>query len=172
MIDLAAPVPRTAFFCLASLLLSACPSSHRTRPPRAPASTVRVGECADPRRDGTLSSDPDLQRADRDLDGDGIDEVVVADRRLCREGNCQWNLFTVARGDRRCHRYLGTVAGAALEVGEVGEAGYPELRGWWKFDEQRALLQVYQYSGAGYRLVETLLCRQGGGDGVQCVSER
>lgn len=172
MIDLASWAPRAALLCLATAFLGGCPSSHRTPPPRAPASTVRVGECADPQRDGTLSPDPDLQRADRDLDGDGTDEVVVADRRLCREGNCHWNLFAVTRGNAACHRYLGTVAGAAIEVGEVGEAGFPELRGWWKFDEQRALLQVYQYSGAGYRLMETLLCRQGGGDGVQCVSER
>lgn len=165
---------RSMRFVLSVVALAAlggCPSSRRP-PPKAPAPSVSIGECADPERDGTVSANPDLRRADRDLDRDGVEEVVVADRALCNGRNCHWNLFRVEpRGETTCHQYLGTISGASIEVSAPGEAGYPELRSWWMFSDDRALLSVYHFREIGYRLIETLLCRQDGGDGVRCVSE-
>jgi hypothetical protein len=164
---------RSMRFVLSVVALAAlggCPSSRRP-PPKAPAPSVSIGECADPERDGTVSANPDLRRADRDLDRDGVEEVVVADRTLCAGDNCHWNLFSLAPGEEGCHRFLGTIAGGAIELGAAGDGGFPELRSWWRFDDERALLHVFHFRRAGYRLSETLLCRQGGDDGVECVSE-
>ena len=143
-------------------------SGTRRRPVAAPSPTVAAGECADPARDGTLSAKPEIKRADRDLNRDGVAELVVADRALCNGRNCHWNLFRVA-GD--CHKYLGTISGASIEVVGAGEAGFPELRSWWTFSDDRALVSVYHFRDVGYRLIETLLCHQEGGDGVRCMSE-
>jgi hypothetical protein len=154
------------------LAVLGCSGSAKRRPVKAPAPTVSPGTCADPDRDGSLSDKPDIKRADRDLDRDGVEEVVVADRALCNGRNCHWNLFRVEpRGETTCHQYLGTISGASIEVSAPGEAGYPELRSWWMFSDDRALLSVYHFREIGYRLIETLLCRQDGGDGVRCVSE-
>jgi hypothetical protein len=153
----------------------ACSGVSKRRPIAAPAPTVSPGTCADPRRDGSLSPKPDLKRADRDLNRDGVVEVVVADKALCNGRNCHWNLFRVGardgQGGTTCHQFLGTISGASIEVSSPGEGGYPELRGWWMFSEDRALMSVYHFREVGYRLIETLLCRQAGGDGVRCVSD-
>lgn len=149
-----------------------CSGTPKRRPITAPAPTVTPGTCADPSRDGSVSANPDLKHADRDLDRDGVAEVVVADRALCNGRNCHWNLFRVDKRDgATCHQFLGTISGASIEVSTPGEAGFPELRGWWMFSDDRALMSVYHFREVGYRLIETLLCRQDGGDGVRCVSE-
>ena len=160
-----------ALVALASL---GCSGTSKRRPVAAPAPSVATGECADPQRDGSVSATPDIKRADRDLDRDGVDELVVADRALCNGRNCHWNLFRVGQnqsGEAKCHTYIGTVSGATIEVSAPREAGFPELRSWWMFSDDRALLSVYHFREVGYRLIETLLCRQQGGDGVRCVSD-
>src|SRR5690242_17213738 len=78
-----------------AVALAAC---HRAPPPAAPrpspAASVQVGSCASPGRDGVLGPHPRLDRADRDLNGDGVAEAIVVDRSLCTsEGNCYWNVF-------------------------------------------------------------------------------
>src|SRR5690349_19617776 len=84
-------------------------------PTARPPSTVQVGDCADPGRDGVIGAHPALRHADRDLDGDAEVEIVVADRSLCsREGNCHWNVF-VADGAAGCRRYAGTIDAASIE---------------------------------------------------------
>jgi hypothetical protein len=117
-----------------------------------------------------LSSTPELDRGDRDLDGDGALEAVVADRTLCtRAGNCRWNIFGKEQG---CWRYLGTVAAAGLELlPDRGEGGYQPLVGWWRFEGRRSLRQEYRYRLGGYRLVDTLICREQDDDRVLCASE-
>jgi len=156
-----------------ALVMGCSGAAKRSRPISAPPPTVAPGTCANPDRDGSVSAKPDIKRANRDLDRDGIDEVVVADRALCNGRNCHWNLFRVVTSKEAtpCHEYLGTVSGATIEVAAVREAGFPELRSWWTFSDERALLSVYHFREVGYRLIETLMCHQEGGDGVRCVSE-
>jgi hypothetical protein len=129
---------------------------------------VEVGECADPAKQGVIGRTPNLVRADRDLDGDRVAEIVVADRELCTvEGNCHWNLY---RRQGQCYRYLGTVSAASLQrVGPRSE-GFIGLRGWWKLTAgERILLQEYRFLRGGYRLVEALPCRQTDDDRIVCA---
>ena len=148
----------------------------QARPASAPAShpmhlaTVVVGDCADPERDGVIGDDPELRRADRDLNGDDVREAVVADRTLCtQEGNCHWNVF-VRDEAAGCSRYAGTVAASAIEPLEArGEAGFHVLRGWWSFaGGERLLMQEYQFLRGGYHVKDAVMCRQVDGDRLIC----
>lgn len=166
--------PRVIILVLAaSALLLACGRSQ----PRAPAGprplpvhpTVRAGECADPQRDGVLADRPTLARADRDLDGDGKDEVVIADRNICTsEGNCHWNVF---HDDAGCLRYVGTISAARVQrLPRRGEHGFADVRAiWYLASENRLLLQEYRFRRGGYRIAEVVLCRQSGDDSVLCT---
>jgi hypothetical protein len=155
---------------------AACASSRRvgTRPRRpAAASTVVAGDCADPDRDGVLSQRPTPKRADRDLDGDRVPEIVVADLKLCSEGgNCHWNLFG-GRPSGGCRRYLGTVDAVGIErLPERGEGGFHDLRGWWRLaGDRRLLMQRYRFRHGGYRVEEVLLCRQKEDDRLLCAED-
>ena len=87
---------------------TATPTSHTI------AASVEVGTCADPAKDGVVGGHAKLERADRDLDGDGVAEIVTVDRSLCDgDRNCHWNVFA-KQAD--CARYLGTFDAAALEA--------------------------------------------------------
>jgi hypothetical protein len=144
------------------LALASCARRAPVSPGPAPPATVRVGDCADPSRDGVLSERPALRRADRDLDGDRVDEVVVADGNLCTpHGNCLWNVFT-RDVEADCHRYAGTVEAAAIErLGERGERDFYDLRAWWNLTgDGRMLMQHYRFRHGGYRVVDALVCRQ------------
>jgi hypothetical protein len=135
-------------------------------------STVQLGACADPQRDGVVSARPRLSRADKDLDGDRRAETVIADRRLCTpEGNCYWNVFSASDGS--CQRYVGTIEAAAIDrLRERGEDGYHDLRGWWRLSGGgRLLLQEYRFHQGGYRVVEALLCREQEDDRLLCAAE-
>ena len=153
---------------IAAIAGTACGGSQK-KPAVPVADLSTVGECASVATAGQVSAQPELRHADRDLNRDGRDEVVVSDRKLCRGDNCHWNIFA---WDGSCNRYVGTVTGAAIETGDVGESGFPEIRSWWRFSGgARALLHVYRFGGGGYQLIETLMCRQSGGDGIQCAPE-
>ena len=131
--------------------------------------TVRAGECANPERDGVLADRPALSRADRDLDGDGKDEVVIADRNICTpEGNCHWNVF---HDDAGCLRYVGTISAARVQrLPRRGEHGFADVRAiWYLTGENRLLLQEYRFRRGGYRIAEVVLCRQSGDDSVLCA---
>ena len=155
----------------AAVLAAACGGGPRAKKLRP--STVHVGACAEPERDGVLSERPKLRRANRDLDGDRVAETVVADVRLCSsEGNCYWNIFT--DDDRSgCQRYVGTVAAAAIDrLPARGEDGFFDLRGWWRFSRgNRMLMQEYRFRQGGYRVVDALLCREQGDDRLLCATE-
>lgn len=159
---------RVAAIVVAAMLATAC--GGRSKPVRPQPATVALGDCADPERDGIIGSSPRLDHADRDLDGDGRKEIVVADRSLCSgEGNCHWNVFAQSG---RCWRYLGTVSAAGLEVvAEPGSRGFPAVVGWWRFRGGRSLRQEYQFRHGAYRLVETLICREQADDRVLCASD-
>jgi hypothetical protein len=141
-----------------------------TRPIKPPV--AKLGVCAEPGRAGVLSARPDLRRADRDLDGDGTAELVVADEALCRDGNCYWNLFS-GTASQGCRRYLGTIAGAAIDrLGRRGEDGFHDLRAWWRLGGgARQLLQEYRFRNGGYRIAEAMVCRQAGDDRLTCARE-
>ncbi|ACY14908.1 hypothetical protein [Haliangium ochraceum] len=131
--------------------------------------TLGTGECGDPARDGVIGEAPTLSHADRDLDGDGEDEVVVADRDICTpEGNCHWNVF---HDDAGCLRYLGTLSAARVQrLGRRGERGFSDVRAvWYLTGQQRLLVQEYRFLRGGYRIAEVLLCRQSDDDIVQCA---
>lgn len=153
-------------------MTAACGSSARKVEKPRP-STVSVGACADPARDGVLGNAPKLRRANKDLDGDKVEETVVADTKLCSaEGNCYWNIFT--DDDRSgCQRYLGTVAAAAIDrLAQRGEDGFFDLRGWWRFSAgRRMLLQEYRFRQGGYRVEDALVCREQGDDRLLCATE-
>ena len=140
-----------------------------------PVPTVAVGSCALPEHDGIVSSSPRLERADRDLDGDGVPEIVVVDRAACvNDGNCYGNVFLAPRADEAtsCSRYAGTWAGAVLEpLRSHGDHGMVTVRGYWKLGGDRVLLQDYRYSGGGYQLTSALLCRTADDDRLQCADD-
>lgn len=158
---------------IAVLGLAAC-----TREPRATTPTpirmpsVQVGSCATPGRDGMMGSAPRLDRADRDLDGDGRAEAIVVDRGLCSpEGNCYWNVFGVpASGSAECARYAGTFEGSALEpLATRGDDNMVDVRSYWNLHGGRVLLQSYRFARGGYRLVEALVCKRAQDDKLDCA---
>jgi hypothetical protein len=166
------PVARWLPVALVALVAAGCGRRAPALRGPAPPANVRVGECADPSRDGVLGERPSLRRADRDLDGDRVDEVVVADTHLCSpEGNCAWNVFVRDAG-ADCHRYAGTLQAAAIErLPERGERGFFDLRGWWNLTgDGRMLMQHYRFRHGGYRVVDALLCRQEA-DRLLCAQE-
>ena len=102
---------------LAAAPLAGCGGKGRAgaRPPQEhPVPVVAVGACADPDRGGVVGPAARLEHADRDLDGDGVAELITVDRARCDDaGNCYWNVF-VRTGDD-CHRFAGSLAGAGLD---------------------------------------------------------
>ena len=171
------PAGRSAVIAVAtSLALAACGGRSAAKisvaAPRSPSS-VAVGECADPSRDGVISAAPKAVHADRDLGGDGAAEQVVADRALCDgAGNCQWNIFVAARAPDDCVRYAGTLAAATLEPQATsGQLGMRDVRAYWKLPSGRTLVQDYRFARGGYRVVDALLCRTGDDDRLECAEE-
>ncbi len=152
--------------------LAACTKSHPSTSPReVPTPSVQVGACGEPGRDGVMSSSPRVDRADRDLDGDGTVESIVVDRAMCTgDGNCYWNVFTPpAAGTQECARYAGTFAGAALEpLPAKGDDNMSDVRGYWNLHGGRLLLQSYRFVRGGYQLVDALLCKRAADDKLDC----
>lgn len=170
---------RISLILLVASVVAACGGRRnltRTTPTvesgtQAPPATVQVGECADPSRDGVVGTSPRIDKADRDLDGDGKPEIVRVDRTLCTaDGNCYWNLFATSNG---CPRFLGSVAAHRLErLDERGDRGFHDVRGWWRFSGgKRLLLQQYRFRHGGYRIVDALLCRQQQDDRLVCAED-
>lgn len=139
-----------------------------------PSPSIQVGACGEPGRDGVMSAKPKIARADRDLDGDGVNESIVADRALCTpEGNCYWNVFLAPASPTECSRYAGTFAAAGLEpLSSRGEDNMRDVRGYWNLHGGRMLLQSYRFVRGGYQFVEALLCRRGGDDKLECMDEQ
>jgi|JI10StandDraft_1071094.scaffolds.fasta_scaffold03247_21 hypothetical protein len=135
---------------------------------RLPTPTVKVGECARPEQDGVMSAQPDRRRADRDLDGDGQPETVIADRALCQGDNCYWNVF-VRDPDGACERFAGTLAGAALEPAAATGGAMADVRTFWGLGGDRLLIHTYQFRRGGYLLVDAVLCRRVADDRVACA---
>lgn len=164
-----------SFLVLGALV--ACTKSHPATSPReVPTPSVQVGACGEPGRDGVMSTSPRVDRADRDLDGDGTPESIVVDRAMCTgEGNCYWNVFSPpAAGSQECARYAGTFAGAALEpLPAKGDDNMSDVRGYWNLHGGRLLLQSYRFVRGGYQLVDALLCKRAADDKLDCSdSER
>lgn len=150
-----------------------CGRPAASSPRVMPTPTVQVGACGQPGRDGVMSASPKVDRADRDLDGDGAAETIVVDRAMCTpEGNCYWNVFVAPSGGA-CARYAGTFAAAALEpLASRGDDNMTDVRGYWNLHGGRLLLQSYRFARGGYQLVEALLCRRASDDRLDCMDER
>ena len=151
------------------VLLAACAHApRRTTSEAAAQPSVQVGACADPARDGIVSAHPKVERADRDLDGDGVAEIVTVDRAACTgDGNCYWNVF-VKHAD--CARYLGSFAGALLEpLATRGDGNAIDVRAQWKQSGDRLLLETYRFVRGGYRIVEVLQCKRAVDDRLECA---
>ena len=155
------------------VVVAGCVHSHAPVGPvrAAPSATIAVGACAEPGHDGVIGPRPRLDRADRDLDGDGRPEAVVVDRALCTpQGNCYWNVFEppVRAGD--CARYLGTFEGAALEtLATSGEDHMRDVRAYWQQSGGRILLESYRYERGGYRTDDVLQCKRQADDRLECA---
>lgn len=166
-------MPGLRIFVIGGVMLGACHREPRPTTPRAvPRPGVAVGVCATPGRDGVMSAAPRLDRADRDLNGDGAAEAIVVDRALCTaEGNCYWNVFVLPpAGSSECPRYAGTFEGGALEpLTAKGDDNMADVRGYWNLHGGRLLLQSYRFQHGGYRLVEALLCKRSGDDTLDCA---
>ena len=139
-----------------------------------PTPTIQVGACGEPGRDGVMSAQPKLDRADRDLDGDGRPESIVVDRALCTaEGNCFWNVFRTPANAGDCARYAGTFQAAALEpLCSKGEDNMTDVRGYWNLHGGRLSLETYRFVRGGYLLVEAVRCRRAGDDRLECMDAR
>jgi len=139
-----------------------------------PTPSVQVGACGEPGRDGVMSAKPKIDRADRDLDGDGRAESIVVDRALCTtEGNCYWNVFRTALAHGECARYAGTFKGAALEpLGTKGEDNMTDVRSYWNLHGGRLSLETYRFVRGGYLLVEAVQCRRASDDRLECMETR
>ncbi len=119
-----------------------------------------------------MSAAPKLDRADRDLNGDGTAEAIVVDRSLCTdEGNCYWNAFVMPpAGSADCARYAGTFEGSALEpLATKGDDNMADVRGYWNLHGGRLLLQSYRFLHGGYHLLEALLCKRENDDKLDCA---
>jgi hypothetical protein len=157
-----------------------CAACHRepraTTPRTMPTPTVQVGACGEPGRDGVMGASPRVDRADRDLNGDGSAESIVVDRALCTaEGNCYWNVFIAPpHGSEQCSRYAGTFAATALEpLASKGEDNMSDVRGYYALHGGRLSLETYRFVRGGYQIVEALLCRRAADDKLECTdSER
>lgn len=162
-------------FLVAALWLGAvgCQRERAATTPRTiPTPSVQVGSCATPGRDGVISRAPRLERADRDLNGDGRTEAIVVDRALCtEEGNCYWNVFVLPpAGSSDCARYGGSFEGGALEpLPSRGDDNMADVRGYWNLHGGRLLLQSYRFQRGGYRIVEALVCKRGRDDKLECA---
>ena len=158
---------------LSLILVAACASPKKATAPReVPTPTVQVGACGEPGRDGVMGATPHLDRADRDLDGDGTPESIVVDRGMCTgEGNCYWNVFKAPpTGSQECARYAGTFAGAALEpLSQKGDDNMSDVRGYWNLHGGRLLLQSYRFVRGGYQLTDALLCKRAADDKLDCT---
>lgn len=154
-------------------LAAACGGKRPPSGPRVlPTPTVQVGACGDPQRDGVIGNAPRLERADRDLDGDGQHEIVVVDRAMCTaEGNCYWNVFVPPRpGTPSCARYAGAFAATALEtLAGKGDDNMADVRGYWNLHGGRMLLHSYRFVRGGYQLVDALLCKRAADDKLDCI---
>jgi len=137
-----------------------------------PTPTVQVGACGEPGRDGVMGQSPQVDHADRDLDGDGRIETIVVDRATCdANGNCYWNVFTTGRGPGECSRYAGTFAGSALEtMTSRGDDNMADVRAYWKLHGGRLLLQSYRFRRDGYQFVDALLCKRATDDRLECAA--
>ncbi len=172
----ASPAARRAALAIA-IAGAACASPRAsTRPARVmPTPTVQVGSCGDPSRDGVMSASPKLGHADRDLNGDGAAETIVADRTMCTvDGNCYWNVFVAppqgSEGAPACARYAGTFEAAALEpLRSRGDDNMADVRGYWNLHGGRLLLQSYRFTRGGYRIVEAVQCRREHDDRLECM---
>jgi hypothetical protein len=170
-------ISSTAVACSLWLAASACTRAARPTALRpVPAASVQVGSCARPERDGVLSNAPRLQRADKDLNGDGVPDAIVSDRALCtEEGNCYWNVFVLPSagtpsGSTECARYVGTFEARALEpLATTGDEKMADVRGYWNLHGGRFLLQSYRFLHGGYRIVEALLCKRERDDRLECA---
>lgn len=190
MLDLVSRRPRDRRWMIAALTLPlaltlampACGSrrSKTTLPSQALARpALAVGSCGTPAHDGFLnpqSSAVRLERADRDLNGDGQAEIVAVDRSMCDgDGNCHWNIFAEAPSSDVCQRFLGTVAGVTLQVSATdrpGDQGFVPVRAFWQLGEGRVLVQSYLFSAGGYRVTDALVCNRaaaGAGDTLSCA---
>jgi hypothetical protein len=66
-----------------AIAVVACTRTPRASTPREmPSPSVQVGACAQPGKDGVVGETPKIDRADRDLDGDGVVENIVVDRAM------------------------------------------------------------------------------------------
>ncbi len=155
------------------LVVAACSSPKKATTPReVPTPSVQVGSCGEPGRDGVMGASPHIDRADRDLDGDGTPESIVVDRGMCTgEGNCYWNVFKAPpAGSQECARYAGTFAGAALEpLAQKGDDNMSDVRGYWNLHGGRLLLQSYRFVRGGYQLTDALLCKRAADDKLDCT---
>ncbi len=152
---------------------AACSGGAKRKVTAVPVPTVQVGDCGNPGVDGVMGATPDAVHADKDLDGDGEVEVVIADRGMCTpEGNCYWNVFVPppAGAAEQCQRFAGTLAAVALETTDGrGESGFVDLRGYWRLTGGgRLLLQEYKFRRGGYQVVDAILCRRQGDDRLLC----
>jgi hypothetical protein len=151
------------FACV--LVLAACTRPSPTTPARAlPMPSVQVGMCAEP----TLG-----EHADRDLDGDGKPEIIVADRASCAvvggdKQNCHWNVFKSSTGE--CTRYIGTFDGSGLEaLPQKGDDNMSDVRAYWAQPGGRLLLQSYRFVRGGYEIADVLQCKYAADDRLECA---
>ena len=153
------------------LVVAACSRRSPTTPRQMPSPSVQVGACGEPGRDGVMGTAPKVERADRDLDGDGRNEAIVVDRSMCSsDGNCYWNVFTPAREVGACSRYAGTFEGSALELmTSRGDDNMADVRVYWNLQGGRLLLQSYRFTRDGYQSVDTLLCKRATDDRLDCA---
>lgn len=164
---------KSAAAVLLALVIAGCSGSSKRKVTAVPVPTVAVGDCGSPGKDGVMGASPDPIHADRDLDGDGEPEVVIADRSMCTvEGNCYWNVFVSppAGAAEQCQRFAGTLAATALEEEDgKGEDNFVDLRGYWKLTSGgRLLLQQYRFRRGGYQVTDAILCRREGDDRLLC----
>jgi hypothetical protein len=158
---------------LTALALGACSGGNKRIPARSmPTPSIQVGACGEPGRDGVMGRAPKVDRADRDLDGDGTIEPIVVDRSLCTpEGNCYWNVFVPPHG-AECARYAGTFEAAALEpLTSKGDDNMRDVRAYFNQSGGRLLLQSYRFVRGGYQIVDVIQCKRGTDDRLECADQ-
>ncbi len=108
------------------------------------------------------SDTPQWKRADKDINGDGTLERVIADVRLCKDDNCYWNV--IGSG---C-KLIGVIEGKYLSV----ESQPLVVRAYWMFaGSNRALLNSYHWVSGKLILRDVQQCEKFG-TSFQCAPEK
>jgi hypothetical protein len=92
-----------------------------------------------------------LESVAADLDGDGISEKLVPNRRMAGAGGCPWVIYSVARDT-----VIGQIQGAIIYIQTNQAHGHAILECYWKLGAGEATVATYEFDGNQYTVSREL----------------